>query len=252
MELAKAAKHSVHTLNQLQRLEQKWLQLHKLYIQQASSHTQQQWWNKFTQLYHEPQRFYHNLYHLNKLYDFYELNILQSNPELLKSDSDHSTFLLSLWFHDAIYDPKQKDNEEQSAALFNQYVNEINLPEAQAKLVQNIIMATVKHQIDSSQLTSDQDIYLCGVFLDADLSVLGWETSDYNEYAERIWQEYSFYGWEPYCKGRAAVLNKMLEKESLYFTKEIRDSLEGKARQNIREEIARLEKGERLDIHIEM
>lgn len=43
---------------------------------------------------------------------------------------------------------------------------------------------------------------LCKLFLDADLSVLGWPSEDYDEYAQRIWEEYSFYGWDNYCKGR--------------------------------------------------
>ena len=51
------------------------------------------------------------------------------------------------------------------------------------------------------------------MFLDADLSVLGWPKEEYDEYAHRIWLEYSFYGWEGFCKGRVQVLKKMLEKD---------------------------------------
>lgn len=102
-----------------------------------------------------------------------------------------------------MYDPKQKDNEEQSSQVFGEYANLINLEQSQASLVHRIIMATVKHSIDENLFQDKEERKVCEVFLDADLSVLGWEPVDYDEYSYRIWQEYSYYGWEGYCKGRA-------------------------------------------------
>ena len=40
---------------------------------------------------------------------------------------------------------------------------------------------------------SDDEIYTAKLFLDADLSVLGWSDSEYEDYSKRIWQEYSYY-----------------------------------------------------------
>lgn len=70
------------------------------------------------------------------------------------------------------------------------------------------------------------------------------DTKDYNEYSHRIWKEYEFYGWDAYSKGRIQVLERMLAKYHLYFTSEIRGMLEDKARENVRSEIERLERGE--------
>jgi len=101
-------------------------------------------------------------------------------------------------------------------------------------------MATIKHEIVSEIYKTEIELKTAKLFLDADLSVLGWQNPDYDEYAKRIWEEYSFYGWEGYCKGRIQVLSKMLEKERLFFTDAIREMLEDKARNNIKAEIERL------------
>jgi predicted metal-dependent HD superfamily phosphohydrolase len=47
--------------------------------------------------FNEPQRHYHNMFHISRL--------LKENKNL--SDM----MLLSIWFHDIIYDPKSKENE---------------------------------------------------------------------------------------------------------------------------------------------
>lgn len=91
-------------------------------------------------------------------------------------------------------------------------------------------MATVRHEIVPELYKDETELKIVKLFLDADLSVLGWDSSEYEEYAKRIWLEYSYYGWEDYCKGRVLVLTKMLEKERLYLTEAIRDRIEEKAR----------------------
>ena len=53
--------------------------------------------------------------------------------------------------------------------------------------------------------------FLASLFLDADLSVLGWDpVPDYENYAWGIWKEYEFFGRQKYCEGRPAVLERML------------------------------------------
>jgi predicted metal-dependent HD superfamily phosphohydrolase len=77
------------------------------------------------------------------------------------------------------------------------------------------------------------------LFLDADLSVLGWDhPKPYTDYQWGIWKEYEFYTRAPYCEGRSQVLEKMLtSKPTLYFHPKIRDTFEAKARLNVRTEI---------------
>lgn len=84
----------------------------------------------------------------------------------------------------------------------------------------DIIHATIKHQIPEKLEKDHFSTCVTQLFLDADLSVLGWNRSpDYENYAWAIWKEYEHYGREKYCEGRPAVLKRMLtQREHLYFT----------------------------------
>lgn len=70
--------------------------------------------------------------------------------------------LLALWFHDAIYQPKLKDNEERSNHLFQKYAEEAEIEQCKQELVSKIIMATVKHDIgDDFKDKSSEEIHVC-------------------------------------------------------------------------------------------
>src|SRR5262245_53040578 len=57
----------------------------------------------------EPHRHYHTLEHVAE--------VLKVVGRLSKYATDPNAVLLAAWFHDAVYDPKAKDNELQSADL---------------------------------------------------------------------------------------------------------------------------------------
>src|SRR5262245_47509972 len=57
--------------------------------------------------YEEPHRAYHNLRHLR--------HVLETIDQLRGLVSDVTSVELAAWFHDVIYDPRGKENEEQSA-----------------------------------------------------------------------------------------------------------------------------------------
>ena len=81
--------------------------------------------------------------------------------------------------------------------------------------IEKIILATIRHQAVKEDFPDDESYRSCQIFLDADLCILGEEPNTYNDYAERIWNEYSsVYKREDYCKGRIAVLEKLKERES--------------------------------------
>ena len=66
---------------------------------------------------HEPHRYYHNINHLATMMTDIETNVFFK--ELSKYEK-HS-LMLAAFFHDAVYNPKKDDNEEQSVKLFTKY-----------------------------------------------------------------------------------------------------------------------------------
>lgn len=173
-------------------------------------------------LYTEPNRHYHNLAHI-----FNFLNLLD---EYKASIEQPLLFELAIWYHDAIYDAKAKDNELQSAhlaqKLFVPYLDEEPL-----SYINSLIMSTEGHL----PRVENQDNYL---FLDFDLSILAAEPSTYKLYSTAIWQEYKVaYVKLLYNIGRKKVLKNFLAREKIYFSPIFFEKYEAKARQNIRLEL---------------
>ena len=94
-------------------------------------------------------------------------------------------------------------------------------------------MATKGHQIDPN----DADL---GIFLDADLAILGTSPTEYQAYARSIRQEYRWVADADYRAGRTQVLASFLQRDRLYFTDLLFNELESIARFNIQQEIIAL------------
>ena len=119
--------------------------------------------------------------------------------------------ILSIWFHDIIYDPKSKENERKSAEIFQNFCEDEKLKND----VSAIILATIKHQPPDGEYP---DCLL--EFLDLDLSVLGWPSAEYSDYAQRVRFEYQHIPDPDFVKGRTQVLNhlKSLNNSQIFFT----------------------------------
>ncbi|MBO1437450.1 hypothetical protein [Meiothermus sp. CFH 77666] len=163
----------------------------------------------------EPQRYYHNLAHLDTL-----LQLLPAKPHLE----------FAVWFHDAVYDPTRADNEAQSAGLAQESLERLGAEPLLIQKVMRIILATQNHQAD------DPDTAL---FLDADLSILGAEPKTYRAYARAIRQEYAWVPEALFRERRAQVLQKFLSRERIYQT-EAFAHLEPPARENLAQELETL------------
>ncbi|MGE3804718.1 MAG: metal-dependent phosphohydrolase [Gemmataceae bacterium] len=174
--------------------------------------------------YQQPARAYHNLDHLR--YMFAIIDRLASCTE------DMHAVELAAWFHDAVYDPRAHDNEEQSAALAERRLRELGLPPALIAQVCALILLTKSHQPASVDKNGQ-------VLCDADLAILGSENG-YLEYAAAIRQEYSWVPEPDYRKGRAAVLESFLKRKHIYHTEIIRLEREERARANVQRELDRL------------
>jgi predicted metal-dependent HD superfamily phosphohydrolase len=175
--------------------------------------------------YSEPGRHYHNLTHIDETLEIVEC--------LANCVSDLTAVRLAVWFHDAVYDTRAKDNEERSADLATKQLSELEFSTEVIARVARLILLTKTHQAEPS----DRDGQ---VLLDADLAILGAEGPRYDEYAAAIRREYAWVADEDYRIGRGAVLETFLNRPRIYFTDTLFGLREAHARKNIEKEIERL------------
>jgi predicted metal-dependent HD superfamily phosphohydrolase len=150
-------------------------------------------------------------------------------------DPKEADLHFAVWFHDAVYDAKRGDNEEQSAAYAMAVLKQGGALPALLPIIEHLILATKPHPADAG----DTD---CQVLLDADLAVLGSSPEGYDRYAQAIRQEYAWVSESDYRTGRKKVLEGFLQRERLYHTQRLFDQLEQPARENLRREIEMLGK----------
>jgi predicted metal-dependent HD superfamily phosphohydrolase len=167
--------------------------------------------------YSEPQRKYHSLQHLGECISWFEVVAdLAVHPAEVEA---------ALWFHDAIYEVKQHDNEERSASWARAALLEAGVQAASAFRVEGLVLAT-KH----TALPASADEQL---LVDIDLSILGATEARFAEYEQQIREEYLFVPELIFRQKRRAILRAFLDRECIYSTEFFRAALEGRARANL-------------------
>lgn len=204
-------------------------------LRKALDFLDQKWWKEIVQWHSPssipPRRQYHTLSHLAEMFGHF-------NRYLTKL-KDPRAVALSIFFHDIIYDPESKTNEEDSAEVFIKFGEEAKLEERLVAKVKAYILATKSHE-HGPQVQSDPDLAL---FLDFDMAVLGRPLAGYMAYAAQIRQEFLHFPVNGYCEGRAKVLRGFLAMGNVFASAEFRTAREATARANIEAEIAELEAG---------
>ena len=183
------------------------------------------WLAALTRHYSGPDRHYHNLHHVAEM-----LRLLEQYE---RGAVDYAAVRYAAWFHDAVYDTRSRTNEEESAALAERALNELGVPPETAEAARRLIVATKRHEAEG-------DVPDLGLFLDADLSILGAEGETYRAYGEAIRREYSWVPDAAYREGRLKVLTNFLGRGRLYFTGPLADRFEARARSNLSNEIRAL------------
>jgi predicted metal-dependent HD superfamily phosphohydrolase len=185
-------------------------------------------WSKVEGHYTEAYRAYHGLTHIQAL-----LELSHAYGARL---TDPAAVDLAIIFHDIIYDPRSKTNEEDSAALFTNLFTGLIEP-AMVEKVTRYIMETKQHAVLDSP---DEDLKL---FIDLDMSILGAPRDEYFVYAQQVRKEYEFVPEADYCTGREAVLQSFLAGGDIYATVEGKRRWEAQARENIAWECGVLSSG---------
>lgn len=185
-----------------------------------------QLWSEIEKHYTSNGRYYHTLLHLQNMY-----TQLLAIKEKIK---DWDTLLFSLFYHDVIYSIIAKDNEEKSAALVEKRLAQINYPQQKVQLCVQQILATKSHLFSTDNDTN--------YFTDADLTILGTDWPEYEQYTKAIRREYSIYPDLIYKPGRRKVLQHFLAMQQIYKTECFQQMFEARARENMQEELRLLHK----------
>jgi predicted metal-dependent HD superfamily phosphohydrolase len=171
--------------------------------------------------YNEPHRRYHSLQHLHECISHLEPAIgLANHPGEVE---------IALWFHDAIYELKAKDNEQRSAQWAVDELGSSGASSEQAGRVHSLIMATCH---TAMPIEHDQQL-----LVDVDLSILGASPARFAEYDAQVKLEYS---WVPsliYRMKRKEVLKGFLDRASTYNTDHFKGLYEQQARTNLQSAI---------------
>ena len=174
--------------------------------------------------YAEPHRRYHTWRHV--------LACLDARAQI--TDAALPEVDLALLFHDAIYDPFASDNEVQSAHLLVEEGRRAWLNERLLQRARVLVVATA-HGSDSVADTEEA----C-VVVDADLSILGSNRADFEEYELLVRQEFASLDDATYAAGRGRVVQTFLERPAIYATRRGQRLWEARARGNLEWSLARL------------
>ena len=235
--------------------------------QQQQSKKKDFWFNKLWNFHCQSDRFYHTPVHLEEMIYYLHLVLDARSDELpqqANDDNDNNeaavaaaahevlahvsqsddnemeqVLLLSIFFHDAVYNVHSSTNEIDSAQLFQDFVQDLaTVHETMTQRVEAYILATQHHSVSS------QNPVPLALFLDLDMAVLGKESSAYLAYASLIRKEYTYIPHDVYCEKRCQVLSNFLEQQSsIYGTMLFRLALEEQARSNLALEITMLRQG---------
>jgi len=165
----------------------------------------------------EPGRHYHDVAHLEAC-----LAAAEATAHLAERPAEVA---LALWYHDAIYDPRARDNEERSAAWAAEVLTGAGLGGEVRDRVVALILAT-KH--NAAPAVGDE-----ALLVDIDLSVLGAPSGAFAAYDAAIRREYAHVPEPAYRAARRAVLRGFMGRPAIYRTPVFRELLEARARGNL-------------------
>jgi len=170
--------------------------------------------------YYEEHRFYHNFNHVKQMFDEAEIRGIELSEEQY----------LSILFHDVVYNPGSKTNEEDSCNVFDKYVFSLKAVSFNSIIVKQIIMDT-KTEIPTCESSK--------IIIDLDLCGLAGTPEQYFQNSKFIAWEYTYNNKlsdKEFNSGRIKWLEEMIEKKQIFYTDYFKP-LENCAKFNLAEEL---------------
>lgn len=181
--------------------------------------------------YTDPRRYYHTMEHLAECFAaFDKISHHCDRPEEVE---------LAIWFHDAFYDPKRRDNEQRSAEHANTTLTRSGADLLCAQRVAGLVYST-EHKAAPASMDA-------GVIQDVDLWIFAAPEARFWEYETQVRWEYGHISNDEYRAGRTKVVERFLARTRgglhLYRTPEFREELEDQAVANLTASLQRLQAG---------
>lgn len=174
------------------------------------------------------ERLYHAMSHI--------VDGLNQIPALLPQLQNPQAFTLGWLFHDAIYNSRAKDNEEQSAALLGTLCKSWGITDKKLiQKAQRFVMVS-KHGTVAAK-TPDELL-----FVDLDFSIFGRPTPVFRAAESNIRREYDWASSTQWAAGRGAFLESI--KPPVFKTNYFEDLYGAQALENIKTSLKRLKSGE--------
>lgn len=171
-----------------------------------------------TRRYCEPHRRYHSLHHVLEMLEYYHEFVALHSNQLTYDPAQ----VLAIWYHDAIYEPTRKDNEEASARLMLTQLGPLGVDPEVLEAAAQIIRDTVTHEPSSlrSALVLDLDLLPLSADWDRFMHDTGLIREEYGHVPESDWVE-----------GRRKFIANMLNRPRIYTG--MPDEVESTARNNL-------------------
>lgn len=186
------------------------------------------WWEFYREVskkYATPERFYHT-------FSGHIESCLAEFRWLWKKAENPLAVAMALVLHDAVMDFQRSDNEEKSAAYARDLLTRMNALREFIDKVVELILATKHDAIPQSEDAK--------LVVDIDLSILGKNRWLFNRYDRQISKEYAFIPEEIFKAKRAEILQKFLDRPSIFSTAHFRKKYELRARRNLEQLIKKL------------
>lgn len=187
-------------------------------------------WRRIAHIYNEPRRHYHNLSHIESVFD--RAHVILSNTKPCPVNA----LYLAITYHDIVYEPGASYNEMGSAAYAaaDLGANEEHPNWTLIGEVMRLIRLTEYHETDDLDLIGQ-------ILIDADLHSLSDEPDKYEENSIRLRKEFKRFSDTEWRVGRIFFLKKMLERDQIYYLGDVDQEI--RARFNMEHELRNLEDG---------
>ena len=179
--------------------------------------------------YDAPGRAYHNWAHVQALLEHFE----RATPDLHAPEAVE----IALYYHDVIYVPGSKHNEDDSAdTMLTELSGRADAGTLEA--ADRIIRATASHAVPEGMNTkAARD---CALFLDMDLAILGTDAETFDAFDTAIRAEFAMVPDHLFYPRRLEVMRGFQQRDRIYLTARYHASHDVTARRNLSRLVARL------------